>query len=273
MNRKQFIVAISMVAVVAIAICAGVLYFFGRSHSEGDVVGKKELTTSELSAIRLLSSNFLQESGNFGIDLDTLSSDTVSQRMQDIANDNGGTSWVKRTEISGRVVSKYVDLSGGFPYDSSKIANADYTDGNRVANFSAGPMDVTPSETGSYIYTDRNEPILTAQVRFAGNSTLSHFAQSTKGIDKSKIENDDEKSTPWDISEQTVMVRGTLTVAQDGAGEKWRVRGIKFDEGAFAMPFWEPTPYTTSYPGTELGGTVVRTVEFPTGEESTDVPE
>lgn len=273
MNRKQFIVAISMVAVVAIAICAGVLYFFGRGNSEGDVVGTKELTTSELSSIRILSSNFLQESGNFGIDLDTMSAATVSQRMQDIANDNGGTSWLKRTEVAGRVASKYIDLSGGFPYDQSKIANADYTDGNRVASFSSGSMDVTPSEKGSYIYTNRNEPILTADVNFVGSSTLSHFAQSTSGIDKSKIENDDEKSTPWDISEQTVPVKGTLIVAQDGAGEKWRVRGIKFDEGAFAMPFWEPAPYTTSYPGTELGGTVVRTVEFPTGEENTDAPE
>lgn len=273
MNRKQFIVAISVVAVVAVAICAGVFYFFGRGHSEGDVVGKKDLTTSELSAVRLLSSNFLQESGNFGIDLDTMSSSTVSQRMQDIANDNGGTSWTKRTEVAGRVASKYIDLSGGFPYDQSKIANADYTDGNRVASFSAGPMDVNPSETGDYIYTNRNEPILTVEVSFTGTSTLSHFAQSTKGIDKSKIENDDEKSTPWDISEQTIPVKGTLTVAQENTGGKWRVRGISFEDGAFAMPFWEPAPYTTSYPGTELGGTVVRTIEFPTGEENTDAPE
>jgi len=110
-------------------------------------------------------------------------------------------------------------------------------------------------------------------VSFSGYSTLAHFAQSTKGLNEERIENDDEKFTPWDISEQTVALRGTLTVSQEKAGDDWRIRDIHFSEGEFATPFWEPSANTTAYPGITLGGKVVRTIKFPSGEENTDVPQ
>lgn len=273
MTKRQFIVAISVVLVIAIAIGLAVFHFLGKPPAENDVAGTRKLTTGERADIRLLSSSFLQDSTNFGVNLDSLSESTVSQRMEDIANDNGGTSWTKRTSVASQAVSQYVDLSGGFPYNSDRIANGDFTDGNNTASFRSGPMTVEPSAEGSYVYTNRNEPILTAKVSFSGYSTLAHFAQSTKGLNEERIENDDEKFTPWDISEQTVALRGTLTVSQEKAGDDWRIRDIHFSEGEFATPFWEPSANTTAYPGITLGGKVVRTIKFPSGEENTDVPQ
>jgi len=273
MTKKQFLAAISVVLVIGLAAAAAIFYFIGRSSPDTAVAATKSLSADERADIRILSSSFLQESGNFGINLDTLTEATVSQRMEDIANDNGGTSWVKRTEAASRAVSQYVDQSGGFPYDTSKIANGDYTDGNNTASFKSDSMSVEIPRTGSYVYTESNEPILTAKVSFSGTSTLSHFAQSKTGIDEDKIENDDQSTTPWDISEQSIPVSGTLTVSQEKKGADWRVRNISFQQGEFAFPFWEPSAYTTSYPGTALGGKVVRSVKFPSGEESTVAPE
>ena len=272
MTKKQFIVAISMVLALVIGAVAVFLIFFNRPPEENNVVGTQELTASELTDIEITSSTFLQEASNFGVNMDTLTEDTVSQRMQDIANDNGGTSWVKRSEVAGRLAAEYIDLSGGFPFDLDRISNADYTDGNQVASFRSGSMAIDADSTGSLVYTDRDEPTVLAKVEFSGTSTLSHFAQSpSAGGDE--LENHDVESTPWDISEQTVPVEGTLTLSYDEGSESWRVRAIDFTEGEFAFPFWAPEPFTTSYPGIELGGTVVRSVDFPSEQENTDVQE
>jgi len=272
MTKKQFIVAISLV--LALVIGAGAVFFIlsGRAPAEDNSVGTEELSSSEIAAIEITSTTFLQEASNFGVNMDTLTEETVSQRMQDIADDNGGTSWIKRSEVAGRLVSEYIDLSNDFPFDPDRIANADYTDGSNVASFRGSSMAVDTEGTANYVYTDRDEPTLIAKVNFDGTSTLSHFAQSpSAGGDE--LENHDVEFTPWDISEQTVRVDGTMTLSRDQDGENWRVRSIDFSEGEFAFPFWAPEPFTTSYPGTELGGTVVRSIEFPSTQEDTDVPE
>lgn len=267
MTKKQFIAAIAVVSAFVVAIAVVLLLVFGQQPEENNVVGTEELTGDQVRDIEILSSTFLQESGNFGINMDTLTDSTVSQRMQDIANDNGGTSRTKRGEVASRVVNEYVDLSGGFPFDLTRIANADYTDGTNVASFRAGPMALTANTTADYVFTNRDEPALVAKVTFKGTSTLSHFSQSQSALDPSKLENHDVASTPWDISEQTVMVEGTLSLVKDDSPAGWKIRGISFSSGEFALPFWSPDQYTTSYPNTELGGTVVRTVNFPSSEE------
>lgn len=271
MTRKQFIVAVSLVLALVVGAVAVFLVFFSGPPPKENVVGSKTLTASEKADIEILSSTFLQEGSNFGVNLDTITSSTASQRMEDIANDNGGTSWVKREAVASHLANKYMDLSGGFPFDLSKIAHGDYTDGNSVASFRAGSMDLKTESKASYVYTDRAEPTLLATVNFTGTSTLSHFAQSPSAEGK-ELENLDAKSTPWNISEQTVPIAGTLTISRDKGSDKWKIRDIEFTEGKFAFPFWSPAAFTTSYPGTTLGGKVVRTVEFPNEQESTDVP-
>lgn len=272
MTRKQFIVAISLVMALVIGGIAVFLIFFNRPPAENNVVGTQELTGNEIADIEIISSTFLQEAANFGVNMDTLTDDTVSQRMEDIANDNGGTSWTKREAVAGNLANEYIDLSGGFPYDPDRIANADYTDGNSVASFRSGSMAIDTDKTGSYVYTSRDEPTLLAKVSFKGTSTLAHFAQSPSA-EGDQLENHDVASTPWDISEQTVPVEGTLTLSRDEGSDSWRVRDIDFAEGEFAFPFWAPEPFTTSYPGIELGGTVVRSIDFPSEQENTDVQE
>ncbi len=267
MTKRQFIAAMAVASAFVAAIAVALFLFFGQQPEENNVVGTEELNAQDIRDLEILSSTFLQEAGTFGINMDTLTDATVSQRMQDIANDNGGTSWIKRGEVASRVTNEYVDLSGGFPFDLSRISNADYTDGNRVASFRAGPMDLTVNSTADYVFTNRDEPALVAKVGFKGTSTLAHFSQSQAALDPSKLENHDVESTPWDISEQTVLVDGTLSLVKDDSPAGWKVRGISFSSGEFALPFWSPDQYTTSYPNTELGGTVVRTVNFPSSEE------
>lgn len=273
MNRNQFIAAISVVSALAIGAVAVFFIFFNRPASEDNVVGTEELSSEEIASIEILSTTFLQEASNFGINMDTLTSETVSQRMQDISNDNGGTSWTKRSQVASKLVSEYIDLSGGFPFDFDRITNADWTDGNLVASFKSGTMSVDTDKTASYVYTSRDEPVLLAKVKFNGTSTLAHFTQSADAVSGGGQENHDAESTPWDILEQTIPVEGSLTLSRDSAGDDWRIRGISFQEGEVAFPFWGPEAYTTSYPGVELGGTVVRTVDFPNIKENIDVPE
>lgn len=271
MTKKQFIVAISIVSALVIAAVAVFLIVFNRPVAENNVVSTVELSTQEITDLEILSSTFLQEASNFGVNMDTLTAETVSQRMEDIANDNGGTSWTKRSEVAGRLVSEYMDLSGGFSFAPDRISNADYADGSQVASFRGDQMDVSVAETAGYVYTNRDEPVLLAEVKFSGSSTLSHFAQSPDAIHDHELSEDhDAEFTPWDISEQTVSVSGTLTLSQDEEGGAWRIRDVEFDAGEFAMPFWKPEAFTTSYPGIELGGTVVRSLDFPNQKENTD---
>lgn len=272
MTRKQFIVAISLVLVLVAGAIAAFLVFTAGPPEENSVVGTEDLTASELADIEIISSTFLQEASNFGVNMDTLTEETVSQRMQDIADDNGGTSWVKREAVAARLANEYIDLSGGFSFEPDSIANADYVDGNSVANFRAGSMDLSADSTADYVYTSRDEPTLIATVEFSGTSTLSHFSQSPSA-QGDELENHDVDSTPWDISEQTVPLEGTLSLSRDQGSDDWRIRELRLTEGEFALPFWAPEEFTTSYPGTTLGGTVVRSVDFPSTQEDVDVPE
>lgn len=270
MTKKQFIVAVSLVLALAGGAVALFLIFFSQSPSEDEVVATEELSTEDIAAVEVLSSTFLQEATTFGVNMDTITAETASQRLSDVANDNGGTSWIKRAEVAGKLVNENVDLSGGFRYLPERIANADWTDGNTIAGFRTGTLSVDPNTTGSYVYTNRDQPILLATVPFSGSSTLSYFIQSPSAVDANAPgdqENHDADSTPWEIREQTVPVAGTLTLSKEADGSAWRVRGISMDEGEFALPFWAPDQYTTSYPGLELAGTAVRTVDFPNVKE------
>ena len=271
MTKKQFIIAISLVSALVIGAVAAFLIIFNRPAESENVVSTVDLSAEELTQVEILAGTFLQEGANFGINLDTMSSETASQRMQDIANDNGGTSWVKRGEVAGSLATQYIDLSGGFSFLPNQIANADYTDGTNVASFKSLAMDIESDPTASYVYTNRDQPVLLAKVGFTGTSQLSHFAQSAVASGGEGTENHDAESTPWDIKEQTVKLEGTLTLSRDEEGGPWKIRNIEFREGEFAFPFWTPEPYTTSYPGIELGGTVVRSIDFPNEKETVDV--
>lgn len=275
MTKKQLIIAMAVVLGLVVGAAVLVLSLLSSPPEENDVVGTEDLSGDQIASVETLSTGFLQEAGTFGINMDTLTEDTVSQRLQDIANDNGGTSWTKRSEVAARVANSSMDLSGDFNLSLDGIANADYVDGTNVASFLSGPMEVKVDPVGSYIYTNRDEPLFIAQVEFSGTSTLSHFTPSGSGIssDPDVIEDHEAAFTPWDVVEQTVEVRGTLMVSLGEDGEGWRVRSLKFSEGEFALPFWSPPENTTSYPGIELGGTVVRTVEFPNTKETTDEQE
>lgn len=271
MTKKQFIIAISLVSALVIGAVAVFFLVFNRPVETDNVVSTVDLSSEDIAAVEVLAGTFLQEGANFGINLDTMSSETASQRMQDIANDNGGTSWIKREDVAGSLATQYMDLSGGFNFAPTRIANADWTDGTNVASFRSLTMDLESSSRGSYVYTNRDEPVLLAKVSFSGTSQLSHFSQSTAASDGEGTENHDAESTPWDIREQTVRLEGTMTLSQDEEGGPWRVRDLSFEEGEFAFPFWSPEPFTTSYPGTELGGTVVRSIDFPNEKETSDV--
>lgn len=271
MTKKQFIIAISLVSALVIGAVAVFYLVFNRPAETDNVVSTVELGSEDIAAVEVLAGTFLQEGANFGINLDTMSAETASQRMQDIANDNGGTSWIKREDVSGALATQYMDLSGGFNFAPNRIANADYTDGNNVASFRSLTMDLDTDSRGSYVYTNRDEPVLLAKVSFSGTSQLSHFSQSAEASEGDGSENHDAESTPWDIREQTVRLEGTLILSQDEEGGPWRVRDMSFEEGEFAFPFWAPEPFTTSYPGTELGGTVVRSIDFPNEKETVDV--
>lgn len=272
MTKKQFIIA--MVAVLGVVVGAAILILslLSSPAEENDVVGTKDLSSEQIASIETLATGFLQEAGTFGINMDTLTEETVSQRLQDIANDNGGTSWTKRSEVAARVANESMDLSGDFNISMDGIANADYVDGTNVSSFRSGPMEVKADPVGSYIYTNRDDPAFIAKVDFSGTSTLSHFTPSSSGIsaDPNELENHEAASTPWDVTEQTIEIRGTLIISLSEDGKSWRVRSLKLSEGEFALPFWSPPKGTTSYPGVELGGTVVRTVEFPNTKESND---
>lgn len=276
MTKKQFIVGISIVSALAVAVAVVFFSVFAKPNAQDAVARTVELSGDELRSVETASSSFLQEATNFGINLDSISSETAAQRMMDIAEDNGGTSWVKRTEVASRLVSERVDLSGDLSFSLDRIANADYTDSNLVTNFRSSAMDVTANSKASYIFTDKSEPIKIARVQFSGSSVLSHFSQDPNVVhthgDEEVQEDHDAEFTLWQVKEQTVDVSGELTLSRENDAAAWRVRAIDFKEGEFALTFWGPDAFTTSYPGFELGGTVVREVEFPNKKVETNVP-
>lgn len=271
MTKKQFIIAISLVSALVIGAVAVFFFVFNRPVETDNVVSTVDLSTEELTEIEVLAGTFLQEGSNFGVNLDTLSAETASQRMQDIANDNGGTSWIKREDVAASLATQHIDLSGGFKFLPDSISNADWTDGTNVSSFRSLAMDLSTDPRANYVYTNRDEPVLIAKVSFKGTSQLSHFSQSAEISSGEGSEDHDAESTPWDISEQSIPVEGTISLSRDKEGDPWRIRDLKFSEGEFAFAFWAPEPFTTSYPGIELGGTVVRSIDFPNEKETVDV--